>query len=75
MAKRIITDTVDDLDGAPGAETVTFALNGVVYEIDLTSKNAKKLESALAPFIEKARRTTSVRLMRVTKLGRTGQSK
>ena len=73
MAKRIITDTVDDLDGTPGAATITFALNGVVYEVDLSPENVKKLDSALAPFIESARRSSSARLMRVTKLGRAGK--
>jgi hypothetical protein len=44
MAQRVITQLVDDIDGkeiAEGAgETVSFALDGVSYEIDLSSKNA-----------------------------------
>ena len=28
----------DDLDGSPGAETVSFGLDGVTYEIDPLSR-------------------------------------
>jgi hypothetical protein len=50
MAKRVITELVDDIDGQTAHETLTFALDGVHYEIDLTSKNAMKLRDAVAPF-------------------------
>jgi hypothetical protein len=36
---------------------VTFGLDGVDYEIDLTDANASKLRDALADFIAAARRT------------------
>ena len=39
----------DDLDGSVADETVTFALDGVTYEIDLNAKNAGELRDALAP--------------------------
>ncbi|WP_236862658.1 histone-like nucleoid-structuring protein Lsr2 [Brevibacterium daeguense] len=45
----------DDLDGSPGAETVSFALDGSAYEIELSEKNAAALREALAPYIAKAR--------------------
>ena len=38
---------VDDLDGGPADETVTFSLDGVSYEIDLTHDNAAALRDAL----------------------------
>jgi hypothetical protein len=46
----------DDLDGGSADETVTFALDGVAYEIDLKSDNADKLRDLLAPFVEKGRK-------------------
>ena len=59
--KRITTELVDDLDStviAPGdGGTVTFALDGASYEIDLDRSNQRALRDALAPFIAKARST------------------
>src|ERR1700712_2707784 len=56
MAVHTRTFTVDDIDGSDGATAQTFSLNGIEYTIDLSQTNAKKLESALAPFIERATR-------------------
>ena len=47
--------TTDDLDGSQGAETVTFGLDGVNYEIDLGQPNRTRLATALAPFIAAGR--------------------
>ncbi|WP_282837511.1 histone-like nucleoid-structuring protein Lsr2 [Microbacterium flavum] len=59
MARRIVHQLVDDLDGTvlePGSgETVLFSLDGTAYEIDLTEENASALRDALAPFIGAAR--------------------
>jgi len=49
----------DDLDGSGNADTVTFAINGAAYEIDLAPKNLAKLEKSLAPYIEAGRRTSA----------------
>ena len=47
----------DDLDKtSEAAETITFGLDGVTYEIDLSEANAAALRSALAPYTEVARR-------------------
>ena len=51
MAKRVIHELIDDINGQPADESITFGLDGVQYEIDLTSKNAAKLRDALAPFV------------------------
>jgi hypothetical protein len=51
MAKRVIHELVDDLDGKAADETVEFGLDGVRYEIDLSAKNATRLREALAPYI------------------------
>ena len=57
MAKKVTVSFVDDLDGKTAAdETVAFTLDGVAYEIDLSTKNAKKLRAALQPWIEAGRR-------------------
>jgi hypothetical protein len=48
----------DDLDGSPEAEPVSFGLEGVTYEIDLSDKNRAKLQKELAPYIERSRRVT-----------------
>ena len=59
MATRTSVITSDDLDGSGNAETVTFGFNGAVYEIDLAPKNRAKLEKALAPYLEVARRVSA----------------
>jgi uncharacterized protein YaeQ len=57
MAKKVTVSFVDDLDGSAAAdETVAFTLDGVTYEIDLSTKNAKKLRAALQPWIQAGRR-------------------
>lgn len=55
MAKKVVyTDDLNpELDADAG--TQTFSLNGTQYEIDLSSRNATKLSSVLAPFIAVAR--------------------
>ncbi|MCX5212192.1 Lsr2 family protein [Kitasatospora sp. NBC_00240] len=56
MAQRVQVILEDDLDGGSADETVTFALDGVAYEIDLKSTNADKLRGLLAPYVEKGRK-------------------
>ena len=55
MAKRVLYELVDDIDGKPADETVRFALDGVQYEIDLTPKEADAFRKKLAPYTEKGR--------------------
>ncbi|MFD7736371.1 Lsr2 family protein [Kitasatospora phosalacinea] len=56
MAQRVQVILEDDLDGGSADETVTFALDGVAYEIDLKSDNAEKLRVLLSPYVEKGRK-------------------
>jgi len=56
MAQRVEVVLIDDIDGGKAAETVTFALDGVSYEIDLSEKNARKLRDDLATWTGHARR-------------------
>ncbi|MFJ7337755.1 Lsr2 family protein [Streptomyces sp. NPDC101110] len=57
MAQKVQVLLVDDLDGGEADETVTFALDGKTYEIDLTTSNADKLRGLLEPYVKGGRRT------------------
>lgn len=57
MAQRVQVLLVDDLDGGDASETVSFALDGVTYEIDLSEANASKLRESLSEWIASARRS------------------
>jgi hypothetical protein len=57
MAQKVQVLLVDDINGSEAAETVSFSLDGVSYEIDLTVSNAKKLRDDLATWVGHARRS------------------
>ncbi|HVN11080.1 MAG TPA: Lsr2 family protein [Kineosporiaceae bacterium] len=56
MAQKVQVILVDDVDGGEAAETVSFALDGVSYEIDVSEANADRLREVLAPWVGHARR-------------------
>jgi hypothetical protein len=56
MAQKVQVLLVDDVDGGEAAESVTFGLDGVTYEIDLSDKNAGKLRDGLATWVANGRR-------------------
>ena len=56
MAQRVNVVLEDDIDKTDAAETVTFGLDGVQYEIDLSERNADKLRDALSLYIAHGRR-------------------
>ena len=60
MARKIIHQLVDDIDGTVldvgEGETVHFSVDGNAYEIDLTSAHADELRAALQPYVDAARR-------------------
>ncbi|HMG29728.1 MAG TPA: Lsr2 family protein [Jiangellaceae bacterium] len=58
MAQRVQVILVDDIDGGNAEETVSFSLDGVAYELDLSRKNAAKLRDTLGPYIGSARRVS-----------------
>lgn len=62
MARRIVHQLVDDIDGTVlevgEGETVHFSVSGIAYEIDLTSANAEEFRSAMEPYIAAARRSS-----------------
>ncbi|SFE59635.1 Lsr2 protein [Actinopolyspora alba] len=55
MAERIQVELVDDIDGSEAQQTVTFAMDGVSYEIDLSEQNARNLRELFGPYIRQAR--------------------
>ena len=57
MAQKVDVRFVDDLDGSEAVGTVSFALDGRAYEIDLSDDNASRLRDSLATFVAAARRT------------------
>lgn len=58
MAQKVQVILVDDLDGGEAEESVSFSLDGVTYEIDLSSINAEALREAIAPWVGHARRVS-----------------
>jgi len=58
VAQRIQVLLVCDMheDETPGTETMTFALDGASYEIDLCDQHAVKLRERFAPYVGAGRR-------------------
>jgi hypothetical protein len=61
MAKTVITQVTDDLDGSSGAETITFGYRGTNYEIDLGRRNASAFDKTMKPYVDAARKVTDPR--------------
>jgi Lsr2 len=59
VAQKVTVQLLDDLDGTQSDDisTVSFGLDGVSYEIDLTEANANNLRKSLEDFVAHARRT------------------
>ncbi|GLU49540.1 histone-like nucleoid-structuring protein Lsr2 [Nocardiopsis ansamitocini] len=56
MAQKVQVMLIDDLNGGEAEETVSFAVDGATYEIDLSGDNAAALRESLAPFVDAARK-------------------
>ncbi len=56
VAQKTLVQLVDYLDGSEAQESVSFALDGTSYEIDLSEQHAAELRDALAPFVGAARK-------------------
>lgn len=59
MAQKVQVLLVDDIDGSTAEETVTFSLDGVGYEIDLTADHAAELRESFSRWVGHARKTGS----------------
>lgn len=57
MAQISTVRLVDDLTGGQADETVTFALDGRTFEIDLSESNAARLREQLKSFVAAGRRS------------------
>lgn len=57
MAQRTIVILEDDIDHSPADESVSFALDGVTYSIDLSAANAAKLREQLSYWVGHATRS------------------
>ncbi|MFI0484954.1 Lsr2 family protein [Actinomadura sp. 9N215] len=69
MAQKVQVTMTDDLDGGEAEETISFALDGKAYEIDLSEKNANKLRRTLHAYMESGRRLKATRGVRTTARG------
>ena len=56
MAQKVQVLLVDDIDGGAADESVTFALDGISYEIDLSTAHATELREAFAQWVGHARK-------------------
>lgn len=56
MAQTVQIIMTDDIDGGEATETVTFAIDGHGYEIDLNEDNAAALREMLAPYRKAGRK-------------------
>ncbi|MGO4204820.1 Lsr2 family protein [Rhodococcus sp. TAF43] len=77
MAQKIVVELIDDLDGDPidiGGETISFAVNGVEYNIDLNDKNATEFHRKLDYYIKYATRVGGRKTTRPAKQTSNGTS-
>lgn len=72
MARRVILS--DDLTGneSEDVETITYMVQGVFYEIDLSEKSWETMDKALARFIKNSREIT--RAAAITRFTQAGDS-
>lgn len=63
MARQVVTTTeyFDDIDGSKADSTISFAVEGTNYEIDLSKANARAFEKAIALYVGHARKVRAPR--------------
>jgi hypothetical protein len=59
-----MTRLVDDIDGSQAVTTLSFSLDGLSYEIDLSESHLDAFRQALAPFVSVARKVPGGRRTR-----------
>jgi hypothetical protein len=60
VARKVVVELVDDIDGTvfgDEGEKITFAVNGVEYEIDLKAEHAREFRKQIGYYIEHATRS------------------
>ncbi|WP_040836092.1 histone-like nucleoid-structuring protein Lsr2 [Nocardia brevicatena] len=76
MARKVVVTVVDDLDAeSVAAETVSFGIDGVVLEIDLSEANAAELRAAFGKWTPFARKVGGTRRVRREKPARAVSAK
>ncbi|MGW0247594.1 histone-like nucleoid-structuring protein Lsr2 [Nocardia goodfellowii] len=61
MVRKLVVTLIDDYDGRSKAdETVTFAVDGIAYEMDLSVRNAGELRGLFEQWTRHARKVTRV---------------
>jgi len=61
MAKKTVVVLEDDIDGSEASETISFALDGSEYVIDLNEGHANDLRGALERYTDAGRKVTGGR--------------
>lgn len=64
MAKRVVTQLIDDISGEiieDGGETIRFTVNDASYSIDLGPENAAAFRDALSPYLQAAEKLGGLR--------------
>lgn len=62
MARKTVVTLIDDFDRTSAAdETVSFGIDGITYEIDLSETNAAELRKTFDQWIPAARRTGRIK--------------
>jgi hypothetical protein len=56
VARKVVVQMADDLDGSPATQTIRFGFQGVEYELDLNDENAAEMTHWLENYISHARR-------------------
>lgn len=74
MAQVTNVKLLDDLDGSKAAETVSFGIDGVGYEIDLSLKNAKALRKVMTEFVSAGRHLKAPTAVVVGRVGSRGKA-
>ncbi|GAA3991742.1 Lsr2 family protein [Thermobifida alba] len=59
MARKTIVQLIDDLDGSEADETITFGIDGVTYEIDLSADHAEDLRAIFEAYVKAGRKVTN----------------
>lgn len=57
MVRKTVVELVDDVNGGKADQTISFALDGVAFEIDLSDENAAQLRKDIAQWADHGRRT------------------
>jgi len=61
MARTVIEQISDDLDGSANASAVTFGYDGTEYTIDLSAKNKTAFDKVMKPYIAAGTKVTGRR--------------